>query len=154
MLKIKVLTAFCLGTAVYVFLSLFGGQDGVWATRQLAEQKQYINAWTNDIVNTNRELSLIYAALKQDSDIIASYARNLGYVSDAEKLVKIIGLSPRAQVFDPGTVIKRDEIVFFPEWVCKLAGVVVGALAFAIFVLMTDSKTGFPKPHKNDYQQV
>jgi cell division protein FtsB len=153
MLKIKVLVAACLGTAVYVFVSLFGGQDGVWATRQLAEQRNQINARTNDIITTNNELSIEYTALKQDSDIIAAYARNLGYVSDTEKLVKISGLSPRGQVmYDPGVVLKRDELVFFPEWVCKLSGIVVGALAFVFFVLLTDS----PKPYKkpNDYQQV
>jgi cell division protein FtsB len=151
MLKIKVLVAVCLGTAVYVFVSLFGGQDGLWATRQLAAQRQQINAWTNDIITINRELSVEYTALKQDPDIIAAYARNLGYVNNTEKLVKISGLSPRGQVlYDTGTVLRRDEIVFFPEWVCKLSGIVVGALAFIFFVLLTDS----PKPSlkNNDYQ--
>jgi cell division protein FtsB len=146
MLKIKVLVAFCLGTAVYVFVSLFGGQDGVWAARQLAEQRQQINARTNTIITINNELSIKYTALKQDPDIIAAYARNLGYVSNSEKLVKINGLLPRGQVmYDPGVVLKRDKIAFFPEWVCKLSGVIVGALAFVFFVLLNGSSKSYKK---------
>jgi cell division protein FtsB len=152
MLKIKVLVAVCLGTAVYVFVSLLGGQDGMWATSQLAEQRQQINAWTDGIVTTNRELSVLYSALKNDPDIIASYARKLGYVSNTERLVKISGLSPRGQVFDPGAVIKRDEIEFLPEWVCKLTGIVVGALAFIVFLLVPGSPKSPVKQH--DHQQA
>jgi cell division protein FtsB len=151
MLKIKVLVAVCLGTAVYVVVSLFGGQDGLLATRQLAEQRQQIIAWTNDIITTNIELSVKYTALKQDPDIIAAYARNLGYVSNTEKLIKISGLSSRGQVmYDPGVVLKRDEIAFLPEWVCKFSGVIVGALAFAVFILITGSPKTYIK--QNDYQ--
>jgi cell division protein FtsB len=141
MLKIKLLAAVCLGTAVYVFVSLFGGQDGLWAARQLLEQRQEINIRTNEVVSVNQELVRAYTALKQDPDIIASYARNLGYVSGSErmeeKLVKINGLSSRIPaIYDPGMVQKRHEIAFIPEWLCKLSGVIVGSLAFIAFMLI------------------
>jgi hypothetical protein len=61
----------------------------------------------------------------------------LGYVSDNEKLVKVTGLSTsEPAIYDPGTALKRQEIAFIPEWLCKLAGIIVGSLAFDLFLLV------------------
>lgn len=133
----RLLTAICLGTAVYVFVSLFGGQDGLWAASQLLVQRREINEQTSRIISLNKELSIEYAALKQDPGMIASYARKLGYVNDNEKLVKITGLPVRySAIYDPGTVLKRQEIACIPEWICKLSGVAVSALTFMVLMLI------------------
>jgi cell division protein FtsB len=136
MSKIEVLTAVFLGTVVYVLISFFGGQDGLWAEQQLEAQKREISLRTAHIASINSELMLEYQALKNDPEVIASYARKLGYVSDGEKLVKINGLPQRSQtVYSTGTVLKRGTVRFIPEWICKLTGMGVFALVMLVFLL-------------------
>jgi cell division protein FtsB len=136
MSKIKALTAVFWGTLAYVLLSFFGGQDGLWAERQLETQKHEISLRTAGLARINTELQLEYQALRSDPEVIASFARKLGYVSDGEKLVKINGLSAIAQpVYDTGTVLKRSELRSIPEWVCKLAGICVAVLVLCLFLL-------------------
>jgi cell division protein FtsB len=136
MSKIKALTAVFWGTAAYVLLSFFGGQDGLWAERQLEAQKREISMRTAALARINSELFLEYQVLKNDPEVIASFARKLGYVSSGEKLVKINGLPAFAQpVYDAGTVLKRSEVRAIPEWICKLTGVSVAVLVLCVFLL-------------------
>jgi cell division protein FtsB len=136
MTKFRALFAIFLGTAVYVFVSLFGGQDGFWAAKQLLEQQSVISERTKAIAAINEELSFEYTSLKQDPGIIAAYARKLGYVADAEKLVKITGLPVRSPIiYDPGTIVKRQDVTCIPEWICKLSGILVSSLTFMALLL-------------------
>jgi cell division protein FtsB len=136
MSKIRALTAVFLGTLAYVLISFFGGQDGLWAERQLQTQRREISLRTAEITRINAELQLEYQALKSDPEVIASLARKLGYVSDGEKLVKINGLPVITQkVYNTGTALKRGEMRYIPEWICKLAGFVVCGLVLCVFAL-------------------
>jgi cell division protein FtsB len=136
MSKVEVLAAVFLGTIVYVLISVSGGQDGLWAKRQLEAQKHEISLRTSEIMRINMDLLLEYQALKNDPDVIASYARKMGYVSNGEKLVKINGLPVHAQtVYTTGTVLKRHELRYIPEWICKLSGIGVGLLVMLFFLL-------------------
>ncbi len=136
MLRSKVLISICAGTFLYVVLSVFVGQNGIWAMRQLEEQKRTISLHTAEIARTNDELLLEYTALKQDMAVVAAYARRLGYVAEGEKLVKISGLTPYYEpLYDYGSVMKSTPITFVPEWICKLSGYVSGLLVFVVLVL-------------------
>ncbi|GMO54898.1 MAG: hypothetical protein Pg6C_20760 [Treponemataceae bacterium] len=136
MSKIRALTAVFLGTLAYVLISFCGGQDGLWAERQLQAQRREISLRTTEITRINTELQLEYQALKNDPEVVASMARKLGYVADGEKLIKINGLPVAAQkVYNTGTALKREETRYIPEWICKLAGFVVCALVLCVFVL-------------------
>jgi cell division protein FtsB len=136
MSKVEVLTAVFLGTLVYVLISVFGGQDGLWAKRQLEVQKHEISLRAAEIIRINMDLQLEYQALKNDPEVIASFARKMGYVSDGEKLVKINGLPVKAQtVYNTGTVLKRRELVYIPEYVCKILGIIVALLMLLCFFL-------------------
>ena len=69
------------------------------------------------------------STLRSDSDVIAAYAKKMGFVRDGERLVKISGISETpAFVYDPGTRVMRPEIIFVPEWIAK-------SIAFLIFIL-------------------
>jgi cell division protein FtsB len=136
MSKIKALTAVFLGTLSYVLISLFGGQDGLWAERQLRAEQRKIGSRTAEIMNVNMELRLEYEALKSDPEVIASFARKLGYVADGEKLVKINGLPVSAQkVYSAGTALRRGDARYIPEWVCKAVGISIFALTLCFFAL-------------------
>lgn len=136
MRRCRLLVAACLGTMFYVAMAVIGGRDGIWAMNQLLEQKRVMSAHTAEIEKTFDELTLEKLALQKDADVIAAYARKLGYVSEGEKLVKITGLAAReTHVFDPGTVVRHSPVTYIPEWLCKVSGFSIMFLIYAIMVV-------------------
>ena len=136
MKRLRLLSALLAGTTMYVIISLSGGRDGVLAQRQLQEQKRILSSKTAEIQRINDSLQLEFTALEKDADVIAAFARKLGYIKDGEKLVKINGLvSSTDFIFDAGRPIKAVEPFCLPEWFCKLLGVVAFALVYGIEVL-------------------
>ena len=143
MRKNTILFSISIGTLVYVLVSLFCGQNGVWAESQLVAQK--MNLWNNiaQIQKINDELSLEYTALTHDSEVISAHARRLGFVKDGEKLVKISGIPPKTQkAYSVGKYYKRDAIQYIPEYICKIIGVSVSLLCFIICFLVYISDKG------------
>lgn len=144
MIRYRFLVAACVGTLTYVLLSFFCGRDGLWANDQLQKQKQLLSANTAVIEKTNEELNLEKVALQKDMDVIAAYARRLGYVSEGEKLVKISGLTPHeTQIFDAGTVLLHTDSLFVPEWFCKGMGVLVCLLFYFVLLLFDYTRGAF-----------
>ena len=134
--RFRILAAVFAGTFFYVLMSIVCGRDGIWAQRQLQEQKQALSAHTAIIEKTNDELSLEKIALQKDLDVVAAYARKLGFVSENEKLVKISGLPVReTHIFDPGTVQRHNEVKFMPEWICKSCALVIMILFYMVLFL-------------------
>lgn len=141
MLRTKVLIAISIGTLFYVFTSMTLGQSSFWAMEQLEEQKQKISVNAANIAKINENLTMEYNGLKYDMDVVAAYARRLGYVGENEVLVKISGLPTHYKgVYDVGTVMRRTEIEYIPEWMCKLVGCVVGTLVLLIQLILVPSR--------------
>ncbi len=138
----KYLPSLLVGTLVYVLLSFFWGQNGVWAQRQLEAQKKVISIRTQQIQNINDELNLEKTAIRDDEDVIAAYARKLDYVFDNEKLIKIKGLGvAEPLMYETGKVLKSTPVAYVGEWFCKGAGLLVGLL-FAFVILLFDFSYG------------
>lgn len=136
MLKAKILISISAGTLIYVLVSFFGGQNGLWAMGQLEEQRQQISMNMAEIVKINEELTLEYMALRNDMDVVAAYARRLGYVSEGEMLVKVTGLPTYyTTMYDTGSVVRKSEVSFIPEWASKVTGLVVGFLMMILLIL-------------------
>ncbi len=122
----RILASALAGTAIYVLVSFTCGKDGIWANGQLREQKRILSARADEIQKINEGLSLEYTALEKDPDVIAGFARKMGYVRDGEKVVKINGLIPMDEYhFETGTPIKSVEPYSLPEWFCKLSGLLM-----------------------------
>lgn len=137
----RILAAALAGTVMYVLVSFACGRDGVWADGQLREQKRILTARTDEIQKINDSLSLEYTALEKDPDVIAGFARKMGYVRDGEKIVKINGLvSVDEYHFETGTPIKSAEPYFLPEWFCKTAGILMFFVAYLYLLLKKDGK--------------
>ncbi|MCR5724597.1 MAG: septum formation initiator family protein [Treponema sp.] len=133
MKRFRLLSAMLAGTCVYVLISLCGGKDSILASRQLQEQKRILTGKTDEIQRIHDRLNLECTALEKDADVIAAFARKLGFVQDGEKLVKINGLITAADyVYDAGRVSKAVEPFFLPEWFCKLLGVVAFFLVYGL----------------------
>lgn len=136
MKKLRLLTAIFAGTFVYVLVSMIVGRDGMWAFNQLSEQKMILSAHTADIEKTHEELTLEKIALQKDPDVIAAYARKLGYISEGEKLVKVKGIPAyETQIFDPGTVIQPEPVRYVSESVCKCTALVIFFLVYIVLFL-------------------
>lgn len=152
MTRFRFLAAASIGTLFYVLVSMFAGRDGIWAFDQLLEQKRILSANAASIEKTYEELSLEKVALQKDMDVIAAYARKLGYVKEGEKLVKINGLTVReTQIFDAGTPVKHEEAKFIPEMYCKGVGLAVFALVYSVLLLFDYSRGLLRQTSKKKY---
>lgn len=139
---IKVLSSVFIGTLVYVMVAFVAGDNGILSYNKLNEQKMQIARQTEAIQNINNELSLEYAALLKDRDVIAAYARRLDYVGNGEKLVKINGLKASEKaLYDTGTILLHKEYECLPERFCKAAGVLFFFLS-ALLMLLIDLSNG------------
>lgn len=144
MIKAKILISISVGTLIYVLISFLGGQNGLWAMSQLEEQRHNISINKAEIEKINEELTLEYTALRNDMEVIAAYARRLGFVAEGEKLVKISGLPTYyTTMYDTGSIMRRTQIKFIPDWIAKVTGCVVFVLMFVLLVLK-DLSRGIP----------
>lgn len=151
----KYLLAILAGVASYVLLCITCGKNGVWARNQLLEQKRIISANTQLVENINEELKLEKTAIQNDREVIAAYARKLGYVSEGEKLVKITGLGVLSDMkYETGTVVKAKEVMYIPEWICKACGVFIFSLFFVLLFFYDISKGNISFRKKARYEVV
>ncbi|WP_407427664.1 FtsB family cell division protein [Treponema sp.] len=133
----RLLSAALAGIAVYVLVSFTCGSDGIWADGQLREQKRNLSARADEIQKINDSLVLEYTALEKDPDVIAGFARKMGYVRDGEKIVKINGLINISENhFETGTPIKSVEPYFLPEWFCKVSGLLMFFVSYLYLIFL------------------
>ena len=145
MIHLKLLASALAGTVVYVTVSVFAGQNGINSYKQLEKQKREISRQTSLIQNINDELILEKNALSNDRDVIAAYARKMDYVKEGETLVKITGLKPfEHTVYDTGSVLKRSEISYIPDDVCKILGMIFFFMTMALFLFIDFSNGNNP----------
>lgn len=145
MIHLKLLASALAGTVVYVAVSVFAGQNGINSYKQLENQKREISKQAAKIQNINDELVLEKNALSNDKDVIAAYARKLDYVKDGETLVKITGLKPfERTLYDTGSVLKRTEITYIPDDICKILGVVFFFMTMLLFLFIDLSNGNNP----------
>lgn len=147
MTRMKVLLSAFLGTLVYVFVSVGFGPEGFWAESQLEEQKQMITANLQHIQQVNYNLQVEYQGLRVDPDVIAAYAKKLGYKKDGEKLIRLSGLkSPTDFVPETGMPLTIGKINYVPEWLCKTSGICIFCF-FMFFFVMQDLRKKLQEKH-------
>ena len=145
----RLLVASLAGTAVYVLVSFTCGVDGIWADSQLREQKRLLSARADEIQKINDSLTLEYTALEKDPDVIAGFARKMGYVRDGEKVVKINGLINIDEYhFETGIPIKSIEPYSLPEWFCKFAGLLMFFVSY-LYLMLKDFRVSERTVKKN-----
>ncbi len=138
MFRLKFLLAACLGTMVYVALSIFLGPEGFAAQSKLEKERQFLQQNVQKIQQINESLSVDYTSLRVDADVIAGYAKTLGYIYDGERILKINGIQNTVPFnTDVGKAIQIKEIRGIPEWLCKMCGFVVFLFFLLLFFLDT-----------------
>jgi cell division protein FtsB len=137
MSKKQFLWSALLSIMVYVVISVVFGASGIWSYNQLENQKIKIAVNIDQLEKLNQSIEMDYKGLKYDSEVIQSYAHQLGFVSQNEKLVKLSGVPERVgSPYDPGTKVYRTEIKFVPEWVAKLAAIFIFVFINVIYSLI------------------
>ncbi len=145
MSRLKLFSSICIGFFVYIFLSITIGPNGVWAYRQLTEQKKALTENVAALQSVNDNLVLDYQSLESDSARIMALARKLGYVGPDEVLVKINGISERGnKVYDCGSVYHVSEINYLKEPACKLMGLIFFCLSSLLFLVSSFKKSKKP----------
>lgn len=140
------------GVFAYVAIALIGGNNGYFAGKHLREQKMLLAAQNLKIQNLNDALELECAALEKDPEIIAAYARKLGFVRENEKLVKINGLKPvEENLYDTGTIVRYVEPYSVPEWFCKVCGLIV---TFAVWLMIFVNSKKVKKINKPAVKEI
>lgn len=134
----RILISLALATFCYVSLSFIFGESGLLAEKQLERQKDLLVANINEIQKTQDSLMIKQSALSQDTEVIASYARQIGYVSEGESILKIIGIpSTKQKQLEIGKKYLKTEIVFIEEWITKSCGIALFVLSYFILFLIS-----------------
>ncbi len=148
MTRIKFMISVCIGTFIYILLSITAGRNGFYAYNQLYEQKLRLTSNVASLQKVNDILSAEYEALKTDRAIIESYARNLGFAYENEKIIKITGIGmPEHNVYDTGTVLNVEEILYLPEYICKIAGIIGFCISMVIMMIVSLNSEKKKTPH-------
>lgn len=135
--NVKFLLSIFIGIFAYVIISIFAGPDGIWAYKQLNNQKNILSTNVEKIQKINDTLTLDYKALEDDVGFISSRARSLGFIYEGEKLVKIQGISDNEMsVYDTGSFVVLEDISYVSEKLCKILGVLCFGLSFSILGLI------------------
>ncbi len=121
---LRILLPAFVGIATYCFVGTLYGPRGIGAMRQLQAEQVRLTANLDALAGLNAELRSSLDNLSSDPDTISVYAHELGLVGEGERLIKLAGFSGGIdRKLFPGTAIDVREPRYFPEWGCKLVGI-------------------------------
>ncbi len=141
MKRMYFLISVSVGTLIYVLVSLFFGAGGLWAESQLIKQRNLLSENVREIQKINDDLELEYTSLLEDPEVIASYARRLGFVKEGEHIVRFTGGAKLPEkIYSTGSYYDIEKIQFIPEWICKVLGISVFVLCLLLFFLLDLNK--------------
>jgi cell division protein FtsB len=107
---LKYLIPLWVAIVVYAGLSLFSGAMGFSAYTELQTERDKQLANLETLKQLNQKLEGDVKALLSDSDTIAVYARELGYGSEDERFVRLVGLGQnRRRYQSAGQTVDAEE---------------------------------------------
>ncbi len=119
-LYLKVILPIFTFALVYSFLSIYFGPKGVLALRQLTQERNQLMRHVQTLSDTGDALSIRIANLSSDPDTIAVYARELGYVNENERLIKLLHFSGSIEQHeDAGSLYQIQAPRFLSDTICK-----------------------------------
>ncbi len=136
---LRILLPAFVGIASYCFVGTVYGPRGIGAMRQLQSEQIRLSENLEALAGLNADLKSSLDNLSSDPDTISVYAHELGLVGEGERLIKLAGFSGGIdRKFYPGTAIDVRKPQYFPEWGCKL----IGILSFFATLLSITLLTG------------
>jgi cell division protein FtsB len=122
------------GIILYSAMSICVGNTGRRPYSELLEEKNRQIQNMEELQNLNNELQGMRDSLKYDSDTISVYARELGFGSEDEKFMRIVGDSNvRRQQIISGDTLRVTEPLAIADSTLRLISV---ATAIVIFLFL------------------
>jgi hypothetical protein len=123
--------------AVYSLFSFTSGPRGLSAYNQLLAERD--RQWDNlkDLGSANEELEKVKNSLLHDPDTLLIHARQMGYGSEDERFVHIVGLgSVKNPPVAAGKVYFTLEPDFISDKIIKITALCAGLIVFAFFFIL------------------
>ncbi len=119
-LYLKIILPIFAFAIVYSFLSIFFGPKGIFAFRQLTQERDQLMQHVQSLSDTGDMLTIRIANLSSDPETIAVYARELGYVHKNEGLIKLLHFSGSIERHeDAGSLYSIENPKFLSDNLCK-----------------------------------
>jgi len=132
----KYLFAVWAGVLIYASLSVVFGAMGFSAHRQLEKEKKNQEINIENLKLINRELEDVVNSLLYDEDTLAMYARELGYASERERFVRVVGLGiAKKNRLSPGSVLLIAEPQYTPDRTLRIIALCAGITIFICMVI-------------------
>jgi len=131
---IRYLIPLWIGVFIYAVFSICFGAKGISAFSQLKAERDRELANIEILKDINRELESTRNSLSVDKGNFTVYARELGFASQGESFIRIIGLGgPKRTISSPGQVITPQD----PEYTSdKFLRIVSFFVAITMFISM------------------
>jgi len=131
MKRFRILLPLFIGVVAYGLLGICFGPRGLRAMARLEEEKARLSANIDVLCAVNSDLQARLDNLSADPDTISVYAHELGYISEGEHLIKLAGFSGGIdRKMSTGTALVVQKPLYIPEWICKLIGILIGAIVY------------------------
>ena len=124
--------------AVYALFSFFAGPKGLSAYNYLLVERNLQLENIRDLGFINEDLDKTRNNLLYDRDTLLVHARQMGFGSENERFVRIVGLSNAKPVpAEMGSVYSAQNPTFIPERSIKITALSIGLMIF-VFLLMLE----------------
>jgi cell division protein FtsB len=134
---LKYLSPLWVGIVIYSMTVMTMGKIGFQAYGELLHEQD--KQWQNleNLNNINQNLTGIRDALKYDGDTIAVYARELGFGSEDERFIRIVGTDiVRSPQISEGELIQVETGDFIEDKTLRIIAVCAAGTLFAILLLI------------------
>lgn len=151
MKAVKYLIPLWVGVAVYTVFALLKGPVGASAYTQLKKEHAKLQVNLEGLKLINKELEHTKDALMYDEDTIAVYARDLGYRSERERFVRIVGFEgTKKQRIEPGQIAVATEPTSISDNAIKICAFCIAAGTFFCILIpaILQSQTNRQKPSR------
>ncbi|MDR2028479.1 MAG: septum formation initiator family protein [Treponema sp.] len=138
MRALKYIIAPWAAAVVYSLFSLFSGTMGFSAYTQLSTERDKQQANMEALQGINKDLEGLMDALRYDSDTLSVYARELGYGSEEERFIRIVGLAgAKKQRILAGQIIRPRTPDSIPDRAIRIFSLSIG-LAVSVCLGISD----------------
>jgi cell division protein FtsB len=136
------------GIVVYSVTAMTIGRTGLrsYDDLSLERDKQRLNL--EKLRNIRENLSGIRDALKYDSDTIAVYARDLGFGSEDEHFIRIVGGGVRSPQIHEGEMLQVETGDFINDKTLRVIAVCVAGALFLFLLFIDLLKALFGEDHE------
>jgi cell division protein FtsB len=133
----KYLVPLWMGIVIYSIAVVTVGKTGLEAYDELLREREKQRQNLEKLYNITEDLSGVRDALKYDGDTIAVYARELGFGSENERFIRIVGLDTvRSSRITEGELVQIETSDFIDDKTLRIIAICAGGTLFLFFLFV------------------